>query len=545
MRVENELEIVLTTQKKEQDGPQRWALLAGVFDGPEIPMKVRERITALSPVKIDNLIKNHEISGIFKEYTLLHVPEGRKFKKIIMMGLGSKKRFDLDAVRSIAARAARTLRKVRCPEMVVYPSDFPGLPTDQVARALVEGVALGTYRVHVYRKSEVQRPELEKLIVVLDDNEESEAVINAVHYACACSTACNAAKDLVNEPADRLTPDELAKYAVDIGRKYDFSVEVFDEKQLKEQGFGGIVAVGAGSMNPPRLVVMRYNDHVKDAPFISLVGKGVTFDSGGISIKPAHKLHEMKYDMAGAAAVICTMRAIARLKLPVRVMGFVPTAENLLGSAAYRPGDVVKTWSGTQVEIINTDAEGRMLLADALAYASSFKPDLIIDLATLTGGVIIALGHMTTGLMCNNERLAKDLERAGQIVLERVWRLPLFREYAVQLKSIVADLMNEGGRPASAVTAGLFLRQFVDRPWAHLDIAGTAWIDESTIQYFHRPYQPKRGATGIGVRLLMEYIKTVLQDISVSKQSLQDRLAHDESLLDDPVGTLTMPQGGW
>lgn len=546
MREEQPFEIEIITPEELKQSGQRWALLTGVFEGPSVLPQVAERVSPLLPVSLDSLIESGGISGIFKEYTLLHVPEGRPFKRVILLGLGSPEHISLDSLRSIAARAARTLRKIRCPEMVVYPADFPGISPEDTARALVEGVVLGTFRAHVYRHEALPRPEFERLVVVLENEENFERVAQAVREAGAIARATNAAKDLVNEPADRMTPKKLAEYAMEVGDRFGFSVEVFDEKRLQDEHFGGILAVGQGSVNPPRLIIMRYGHKNGDVPRIALVGKGITFDAGGISLKSADHMHEMKYDKAGAAAVINAMRAAAVMKLPIELIGLVPAAENMPSGTAYRPGDVISMWNGTQVEVLNTDAEGRMLLADALAYVASMNPDLIIDIATLTGGCVVALGHITTGLMCNNERLARDLETAGENVLERVWRLPLFREYSIQLKSIVADLVNSGGREGSAVTAGIFLRHFIDRrPWAHLDIAGTAWIEESTVEYFHRPYQPKRGATGIGVRLLAEFLRKMVHETHGSRKMLQERLAHDDSLIDDPVGTLRMPQGGW
>lgn len=273
---------------------------------------------------------------------------------------------------------------------------------------------------------------------------------------------------------------------------------------------GGILAVSQGSREEPRFVVMRYNGGGPDAPTLAYVGKGITFDTGGISIKPAERMGHMKYDMAGAATVIASLQAIARLKIPVNILGIIPTCENMPDGKAYKPGDVVKMYAPKYVEIVNTDAEGRMILADGLHYACQQKPDFVIDIATLTGGCVIALGTMVTGLMSNNDWLTRQIVDSGMSHEEKMWRLPLFPEYDIQIRSSTADLSNSGGRPASASTAAKFLQEFVDRPWAHLDIAGTAWIEEDNSQYYHQSYLPQRGATGWGVRTL-----TVLAQVAV------------------------------
>jgi leucyl aminopeptidase len=334
--------------------------------------------------------------------------------------------------------------------------------------------------------------------------------------------AVNFCRDLANEPGNYMTPTVLAGHAERVAKENGLEIMVWGKKEIYDNRMGGIIAVTKGSEEEPRFAVMRYNGGGEGAPTIAYVGKGITFDSGGISIKPAERMGHMKYDMAGAAAVIATMQAAARLKIPVNILGIIPTCENLPDGKAYKPGDVIKMYGPKYVEIVNTDAEGRMILADALHYACQQGVDFVVDVATLTGGCVIALGTMVTGVMSNNDWLTRQLIDAGISHEEKMWRLPLFPEYDIQIRSAVADISNSGGRPASASTAAKFLQEFVDRPWAHLDIAGTAWIEEDNSQYYHQPYLPKRGATGWGVRTL-----TVLaQEIAAASEGKRENLVN-------------------
>lgn len=309
------------------------------------------------------------------------------------------------------------------------------------------------------------------------------------------------ARDLVNSPGYAMTPAKLGEEASALGKRLGLKVTVLDKTQLTKQGFGGILAVGKGSANDPRFIVMEYGAAKKGVPTICLVGKGLTFDSGGLSLKPADAMETMKSDMGGAAAVFGAMQTVAELKLPLHVVGLVSSAENMPSSTAYRPGDIITTLSGKTVEVLNTDAEGRIILSDALFYAHRFKPNAIVELSTLTGAIIIALGPHATGMMGTNQALADKLSRAGDASGERVWQLPLWDEYHQMIKSEIADLKNIGGRPGGSITAGAFLAAFVgDYPFVHLDIAGTAWADKPA-----KPYDSP-GGTGVGVRLLTEFL---------------------------------------
>jgi leucyl aminopeptidase len=310
----------------------------------------------------------------------------------------------------------------------------------------------------------------------------------------------NLARDLVSHPGNVVTTGYLAETARKLADRHKLTCEILEMDELERLGMNALVAVGKGSIEPPRLIVLEYRGGGKERPVV-LVGKGITFDSGGISIKPGAGMEEMKTDMAGGAAVLGAMEAAAGLKLPINLVCIIPTAENMPDGKAYKPGDVVTSLSGTTIEITNTDAEGRLVLCDALHFAKKYKPTTMIDLATLTGACVVALGHEASGLMGNDQRLINSLKQAGERCGERVWELPLWDGYGEAMKSDIADLKNAGSRDGGSITAGWFLKQFVGTTrWAHLDIAGTAWSDKA------RSYSPK-GATGVGVRLLIEYLQ--------------------------------------
>jgi leucyl aminopeptidase len=336
-------------------------------------------------------------------------------------------------------------------------------------------------------------------VVVEGGGDVVERAGRAVARGRILGESCNLARELANEPGNTLTPREFAKRAAAIAADAGVRVEILDEQQIEKLGMGLLLGVARGSSEPPRLIVFRHDPPgALDAPVLGLVGKGITFDTGGISLKPAEKMEQMKDDMAGGAAVACAMRAIALLKAPIRVIGVVPTTENMPGGRAIKPGDILKSAAGKTVEVINTDAEGRLILGDGLWYARQLGATHLVDVATLTGAVVVALGKSTSGLFGAPpewvERVRKVADRAG----DRVWPMPMFDDYKEQLKSEIADFTNTGGRPAGSITAAMFLKEFAgDLPWAHLDIAGTAWMEEA------KPFQPK-GASGVAVRTLAE-----------------------------------------
>ena len=366
-------------------------------------------------------------------------------------------------------------------------------------QTFVEGIIYGNYSFDLYKSDKKNLRDL----AVLFYADNSQKLKSALAKAEVVMEGVNFTKDLQNEPGISLTPDDLAKRIKSTLSKAGVKVKVFDEKEIKRRKMGGLLAVGMGSDHPPRFVIMEYKGKPDGKKKIALVGKGVTFDSGGISIKPAQNMGEMKADMSGAAVVAGTILAIAKAKLPVNVLGVIPTAENMLSGKSMRPGDIVRTSSGKTIEVDNTDAEGRMILADALHYASQQKPDVIIDLATLTGACVVALGEFVAGLFTKNEKLSENLYKIGLKTYDRVWSLPMWDDYYQLIKSDVADVKNVGGRWGGAITAAKFLEYFVDEKiaWVHLDIAGPAMLNSNN-------NYSKKFMTGFGVRLLFEYLQS-------------------------------------
>jgi leucyl aminopeptidase len=380
----------------------------------------------------------------------------------------------------------------------------PALDAALAGQAFAEGIQLGAYRYWHYRTglSTAETFAVEHATVYTSLGRE-ESVRQGVREGQTTSRGVTLARDLVNSPGYAMTPARLAEAAVELGKRFGLGVTVLDKSQLEEQGFGGILAVGKGSLNDPRFIVMEHGRAGAGVKTVCLVGKGVTFDSGGLSLKPADAMETMKNDMSGAAAVLGIMQAVAELKLPLHIVGLISAAENMPSGDAYRPGDIVTTLSGKTIEILNTDAEGRVILSDALFYAQRYQPAAIVNLATLTGAMIIALGTQVTGVMATDQPLADAIGRAGELTGERVWQLPLWDVYHEMIKSEVADLKNMAGRPAGSLTAGAFLAAFAgDYPFAHLDIAGTSWADKPA-----RPYE-SHGGTGVGVRLIVEFLKS-------------------------------------
>lgn len=425
-------------------------------------------------------------------------------RRVLLVGLGDAGTIDAERIRQAAATAVRRARDLQAADVtfgVAGPVDVDG---SMLGEALAEGLALGAYRYlhHQTKLTDKQRFEV-RSVTVLTDGSMTEAVTAGVETGTIIARGVVLARDLVNRPPESKTPPLLADEAVAIGERVEgVTVTVFDEVRLAEEGFGGILAVGRASAAPPRFIVMEYGSDLADVPTICLVGKGLTFDSGGLNIKPADGMLTMKNDMGGSAAVFGAVQVAAELGLPLHIVGLVPSAENMIDGTAYRPGDIVTSMSGTTIEIINTDAEGRVILCDGLHYAQRYEPDAIINLATLTGAVIVSLGHYASGLWATDDDLAAKLASAGDASSDRVWRMPMDGEYADLSKSDIADLKNHPGRFAGSIGAAVFLAAFTgDYPFAHLDIAGTAWIDSPK-----KPYLAP-GGTGAGVKVLTEFLR--------------------------------------
>jgi leucyl aminopeptidase len=455
------------------------------------------------PASVANSFESSDYTGAANQ-SLMVYPKGRGGpKRVLLVGLGARKGVATESVRQAAATAIKQARLTQVADITLgLPGDVP-LAADEVGEALAEGLLLGAYRYlhHQTGRSAADLHEIASVTVLA--TKQVRALAQGVVTGTAIASGTNFARDLVNTPGEMKTPPKLAQRAIELGERCPaISVTVYDEVRLEKEGFGGILAVGKGSDSPPRFIIMEYGKQYKGAT-VCLVGKGLTFDSGGLNIKPAEGMETMKNDMGGSAAVFGTMQTVAELGLPLHVVGLVPSAENMPSGRSYRPGDIVTTLSGKTIEILNTDAEGRVILSDGLHFAQRYKPAAIVELSTLTGAVIIALGSHATAVMSTDQALADRLVAAGGSSGDKAWQLPLWDEYHQMVKSDIADLKNLAGRAAGSITAGAFLAAFAGKyPFAHLDIAGTAWLDAPT-----KPYLSK-GGTGAGVRLVTEFLRT-------------------------------------
>ncbi|HEY9844032.1 MAG TPA: leucyl aminopeptidase [Candidatus Obscuribacterales bacterium] len=463
--------------------------------------------------KLSRMIESGEIQGKYREFTLLHV-DGVGARRLLIMGLGKRKDFSLDRIRSIAANSARYARRINVREMAIHDFSHVAVPPGDCAEALVEGVILGMYRFDKYKSKKKNAEKLLQKIKIIATSEEAvPALSKSAETGKTLAESANFVRDLVNEPANYMYPISFAECAEEVAKTHGLKIQVLGPEDLEREGMGLHLAVAKGSDQPPRLVVMSYEGN-PGGKTIGIVGKGITFDTGGYDLKPSQAMLRMYGDMAGAAATLGAINAIAAEKLAVNVVVAMPLAENMVSSRAYRPSDILTSMSGKTVEMMNTDAEGRLVLADALTYIQKHhNPDVLVDIATLTGAVIIALGRTVSGVLTNEDDLYNRLYQAGEYTGERVWRLPLYEEYRSQLVSDVADIESVGGRSAGTITAAIFLKEFVDadRPWAHIDIAGTSMMEEEIARYVKNPYLPKEGGTGTGTRLLFHFVESFVE----------------------------------
>ena len=455
---------------------------------------------------LEKMIKSGDVTGKNKELHVIYIPH-TPLRRIILIGLGKKQEVNLEKIREGAALGARKAEALKLRRISFWLDEqtFHDVSAVDMAAAVVEGVTLGTYKFRSFKtKDDEETAELAEFNLWFQGQTSMDAVKKAVREAEIVSRAVWFARDLVSAPANVMTPENMSRKALDMGKKRKMiRVTVLDEKKMKILKMNGILGVAQGSRETAQFIIMEYKGKgtKKGEKPVVLVGKGLTFDTGGISLKPAGNMEEMKTDMAGGAAVMGTMMAAADLHLPLTIIGLIPATENMPGGQAYKPGDVLHTMSGQTVEVISTDAEGRLILADALWYARRYEPAAIIDVATLTGACIIALGDLVMGMMGTDDKMKAVLKDAAEKTGEKLWELPLWEEYEEALKSDVADMKNVGGRSGGAITAGSFLRKFVvDYPWVHLDIAGPSWLKKD------RAYIPK-GASGVGVRLLIDALK--------------------------------------
>ena len=449
---------------------------------------------------IATLLKRGDLAGKVGQTLLLQDLPNIKAERVLLVGAGKERELSDRAYRKLVSAVLNNLKNLGGADAVLALGDLAvkGRNAHGKARLQVETLADGTYVFDRFKSQKAEAPKLKK-VTLLVDKADAAAVEQGAKQAQAIANGMALTRDLGNLPPNLCHPTFLGEQAKALGKEYKgLKVEVLDEKKLRELGMGSFLAVAQGSDQPPRLIVLQYNGAKKkdEAPHV-LVGKGITFDTGGISLKPGLGMDEMKFDMCGAASVFGTFRAVLELQLPINLVGLLACAENMPSGRATRPGDIVTTMSGQTVEILNTDAEGRLVLCDTLTYAERFKPQAVVDIATLTGACIVALGANTSGLMGNNDALVRQLLKAGEHADDRAWQLPLFDEYQEQLDSPFADIANIGGPKAGTITAGCFLSRFAKKfHWAHLDIAGTAWISGGK----------DKGATGRPVPLLTQYL---------------------------------------
>ncbi len=450
-------------------------------------------------------IRSKEFGAKKGETLLLHAGKELAADRVLLVGLGKERDLSLVCLRQVASKVAKLLAEKQLNSFLLGLALIPLKKTEVQERiqAVAEGVLLADYRYDQYLKNgkSGQAIELDKVGLLLEDGASvSEAKAGVAAAEAICAGVCFA-RDLVNDPGNLKSPEYLAMAAVKMAERSGIRSRLLRREQLEKQGFGAMLGVAQGSVREPYLIVLEYCGGSTEQKPIALVGKGVVFDAGGISLKPAEKMDEMKMDMAGGATVLGAMLSAAQLKLPVNLVAVVPAVENMPSGTAIRPGDILSSLSGKTIEVLNTDAEGRLILADALTYVGRYQPRVVIDLATLTGACIIALGNHAAAVLGNHDGLIRQLIKAGDRSGEKLWQLPLWDEYAGQIKSDFADVKNTGGRAAGTITAAAFLQLFAEKySWAHLDIAGMAWEEKG------RPGQPK-GGTGFAVRLLIEYLR--------------------------------------
>lgn len=444
-----------------------------------------------------------DMEGKLGKLSIIPAPGRKSAQRILLAGLGKKEDLTKDIIRLVSGKIAQKARELKLKEFSIITP--PSFVTDQITSVsqIVEGSKMGLYKFDKFKTEKTDDlPDL--TIIVSKSNKISQAIKTAVIVADGVIFT----KSTANLPPNECTPSTLASFAKTISKKNKMKCNIFSKPELKKKGFGGITAVGQGSKNEPKLIVLEHNNGSRSEKPIVLVGKAVTFDTGGISLKPGDKMDEMKFDKCGGCTVLGIMKAVAELKLPTNVVGIIPSVENMPGGESYRPGDIIKLYSGKTAEILNTDAEGRLILSDALSYGEKeYTPKAIIDFATLTGACIVALGTNVAAIVSNNEKLTKKINDSSKRTTEEVWELPVNQDYMDMIKSDVADMKNVGiGRAAGTITAAAFLKNAIENtPWVHIDIAGVAWTQVATKE---KSYNSK-GATGFGVRLILDYLQNL------------------------------------
>ena len=483
------------------------AIAVAVFKDEKADSGLLKKLDDLTGGLVKSTIDAEEFSGKEGETAYFHLVGNGKLKarRLLLVGVGSANDYKDGNVSNMTGTAVRSLRSKNAKSIAVLPRIESDL--EQAASAAVQGAFISVFDPDKYRTIDKEEKSVDRLVIVVEGAKE-DVVKRGVEAGKIIGESINFTRDLANEPGAYMTPTDMAERARDIANEFGLSIDVLDEARMEQEGMGSLLSVSRGSDQPAKLIILKYvpaNFDENTKELLSFVGKGVTFDSGGISLKPGENMELMKYDMTGGATVLGAMRAIAQLKPPIPVLGVAPCTENLPSGKATKPGDVVRAMTGKTIEIINTDAEGRLILADALAYAKKLGATRIIDMATLTGAVSIALGDVNTAVLGTDQELIDEIISAGHEVGEKFWQLPLDKEYSKQIKSDIADIKNVGGRKAGTITAAAFLKEFAEGvAWAHLDIAGTAWGDDA------KPYRSK-GPTGVALRTLLKIVKRASQ----------------------------------
>jgi leucyl aminopeptidase len=490
-----EFSIKSGSPEKQRSG----CVVVGVFEGRKLSASA-EAIDRASKGYVAEVLRKGDLEGGLGKTLLLHSLPGVPADRILLVGLGREREFGEAAFRTAMSSAVKALKGTGASEATVCLTDVnvKRRDTDWKVEHAVLAVMEGAYRFDKLKSkvAENSKRTLRKVVLHVERRNEIAEGERAIARATAIAEGIAFAKDLGNLPGNHCTPTYLAEQAVELGKRQGIKVEVLEQKDIEKLGMGCFLAVARGSRQPPKLIVMEYHGGKRDRPPVALVGKGITFDTGGISLKPGAEMDEMKFDMCGAASVLGAMKAISLMKLPLNVVCVVPATENMPGGNAIKPGDVVTTMSGQTVEILNTDAEGRLVLCDALTYVEKYKPAAVVDVATLTGAMVVALGHVATGLFSNSDALARELLAAGEVSWDRAWHMPLWDDYQEGLKSNFADMPNIASRAGGSITAACFLSRYTKSyPWAHLDIAGTAWKSGA-----------EKGATGRPVGMLTHFL---------------------------------------
>src|SRR3989441_6430720 len=479
------------------------ALAIAVFKDDKADHGLLKELDVATGGLVSRVIETEEFKAKEGETAYFHLADRElKAHRLLLIGCGERDAYKTQQVSQMAGTAARFLRSKNAKSVAIIPRAEGDV--EKVSQSVIAGAIMGLFEPDKYRTKDKEKRELSRVVVAIEGADE-KVLKRGAERGRIIGESVNFTRDLANEPGVFMTPTILAERAKEVAKKFGMSVDVLDQKRMEKLGMGSLLGVARGSDEPPKLIVLTYEPRDEaigtKGELLALVGKGITFDSGGISIKPGENMELMKYDMTGAATVIGTMRAIAQLKPSIPVLGVAPCSENLPSGKATKPGDILRAMTGKTIEVINTDAEGRLVLADAIAYAKKLGATKIIDMATLTGAVSIALGDVNTAILGTDQTLIDEVIAAGTEVGEKFWQLPLDDEYTKQIKSDIADIKNVGGKKAGTITAAAFLKEFSEEtPWAHLDIAGTAWGDPAT------PYRSK-GPTGVAVRTLVEFIE--------------------------------------